>query len=141
MVDRPEVSIKPVGSDRIALFASPSHPLAGLALDPADLTSIPWVLREGGSGTRATFDEVLLGHGLTREDLRVVLELPSNEAALAAVADGVLVTAVSELAARPLMDSGRLVRLGFDLAARDFSLVTHRSRRRGPAAAAFLKDL
>jgi DNA-binding transcriptional LysR family regulator len=60
---------------------------------------------------------------------------------LAAVADGGLIAAVSELAAEPLMAAGGLARLPVDLIARDFVLLTHEERRPSAAAKAFIAGL
>ena len=73
--------------------------------------------------------------------LRAVLTLPSNEAILSAVAAGGLVTAISELAAQPLIEAGRLVRLPLDLPERPFHLLRHRERRPSRAAEAFASAL
>lgn len=132
-----------VARDRIHLYAAPDHPLAqgGRRLDDAALRTIAWVLREPGSGTRAHFEQAMAGRGLTLFDLTVRLELPSNEAALAAVTAGGLVTAVSDLAAAPLLADGRVARLDFDTPERAFALLTHRQRNRSRAAEAFVAEL
>ena len=131
-----------VDADRLAVVAAPGHPLAGrdAALTGPELAGLDWVLRESGSGTRSEF-EAALPSGVTAADLRTVLTLPSNEAILSAVmADG-LVTAISELAAQPLIEAGRLVRLSLDLPERPFHLLRHRERRPGRAAGAFASAL
>ena len=140
-VDLPVLQRTGVGGDRLAIYAAPTHPLAGARLTAADLAGGRWVLREPGSGTRSEFEHALGRADLDIAALTVVLELPSNEAVLDAVAHGDLLTAVSELAAQPLVSAGRLVLLEFDLAVRAFELLTHKDRRRSPAAAAFLAQL
>ena len=72
--------------------------------------------------------------------------LPSNEAILTAVAasagdGGGLVTATSELAARPLIEAGRLVRLPLELPERPFYRLRHRERSASRAAEAFAAAL
>ncbi len=137
-VVRPPLARAAVGRDRLALYAAPGHPLADRPVKPEDLLALDWVLREAGSGTRAAFAQALEEQGLNPSHLRISLELPSNEAALEAAAAGWLVTAVSELAARPWLTAGRLRRLDIDLPSRAFELLTHGERRRSHAAAAFL---
>jgi DNA-binding transcriptional LysR family regulator len=83
----------------------------------------------------------MAGAGLAAGDLRVVLELPSNEAALAAAIGGGLVAAVSDVSAEPLVACGRLTRLDYDMPDRDFALLGHAERRRSRAATAFVDAL
>lgn len=65
----------------------------------------PWLLRESGSGTRATCLSVLSG----LEAAPPRLTLGSHGAVVAAAAAGLGVTLVSEQAVAPLIASGRLV--------------------------------
>lgn len=127
-----------VGGDHIALYAAPAHPLAGAAPTVAEIAAASLVLREPGSGTRAHFEAMMAARGVPAEALRVVLELPSNEAVLSAVAEGGLIAAVSDLAAAPMIAAGRLARLDFDLGERRFEVLTHKERRTSAAARAFL---
>jgi len=141
-VDDPALIRRGVGSDRLLLVAAPQHPLAAKArVQPADLTQAAWVLREKGSGTRSEFELALGEAGLDPAGFRVRLELPSNEAVLAVVASTDLLSAVSELAARSMIEAGSLTALEFPLPERGFALVTHKERTRSRAAAAFLAAL
>ncbi|MBS0331669.1 MAG: LysR family transcriptional regulator, partial [Proteobacteria bacterium] len=132
-----------IARDQINLYAAPDHPLARSPHAPTDdeLRAAAWVLRETGSGTRAHFERALASRDLALADLAVRLELPSNEAVLAAVSTGGLVTAVSDLAAAPLLAAGRLARIAFHAPDRAFALLTHRQRNRSRAAAAFVAEL
>lgn len=132
---------RPVGEDRIALYAAPSHAMADVEIRPADLESVSWVLREPGSGTRSHFETMLAARGARVSELRVALELPSNEAVLSAAADGDLVAAVSELAAAQFIAVGRVVRLRLDLEARRFDLLVHKERRLSAAGTALVARL
>ncbi|MFC5371812.1 LysR family transcriptional regulator [Brevundimonas faecalis] len=131
-----------IDADRLAVVAAPDHPLAEWreTLTGAELKGLDWVLREEGSGTRSEF-EAALPRGVAASSLKTVLTLPSNEAILSAVAAGGLVTAISELAAQPLIEAGRLVRLPLDLPERPFHLLRHRERRPSRAAEAFASAL
>ncbi len=131
-----------IGGDHLTIVGARDHPLAqGGAVDRDDLLSAAWVLREPGSGTRSEFESALKKAGVPAEGLDIRLELPSNEAVLAAAASSDLLCAVSELAARPLIAAGPVRALAFDLPARSFALLTRRDRRRGRASAAFLQSL
>lgn len=145
--DAPRLERTRIGADRLIVVAAPDHPLAGreAALTAADLKALDWALREPGSGTRSEF-EAALPRGIAAFDLKTALVLPSNEAILTAVAagggaGGGLVTAISELAARPLIEAGRLVRLPLDLPERPFYRLRHRERGASRAAEAFAAAL
>ncbi len=145
--DAPRLERTRIGADRLIVVAAPDHPLAGgeAALAAADLKALDWALREAGSGTRSEF-EAALPRGMAASNLKTALVLPSNEAILTAVAasggaGGGLVTAISELAARPLIEAGRLVRLPLDLPERPFYRLRHRERGASRAAEAFAAAL
>ena len=145
--DAPRLERTRIGADRLIVVAAPDHPLAGreATLAAADLKALDWALREPGSGTRSEF-EAALPRGMAASDLKTALVLPSNEAILTAVAagggvGGGLVTAISELAARPLIEAGRLVRLPLGLPERPFYRLRHRERGASRAAEAFAAAL
>ena len=73
--------------------------------------------------------------------LRVILELPSNEALCSAAAASDFATVVSETAARPGVDAGNLRIIPLDLGAREFCLIYHPERRLSRAAQAFVEFL
>lgn len=140
--DAPRVERIAVGSDRLIVVAGPSHPLSErqAVLSASDIALLDWALRETGSGTRSQF-EAHLPAGVAAKDLNVGLTLPSNEAILTAVAAGQMVTAISELAARPLIEAGRLVQLPLELPERPFYRLRHRERGISRAAEAFVSAL
>ncbi len=138
-VDHTLLTHAPVGSDQLSLYAAPGHPLIRAApVTPTDLASALWIMREPGSGTRSEFEVKLTALGLDPAALNVLLELPSNEAVLAAVASGGALTAVSDLAAAPHIAAGRLQRLAFEGVTRRFDSLAHRHRARSRASEAFL---
>jgi DNA-binding transcriptional LysR family regulator len=141
-VDHAVLRRKAVGSDRVSLYAAPSHPLAAAAAVTADdLRAALWVLREPGSGTRSELERALMQVGVDMAAIRVLLELPSNEAVLAAVEKGGMVTAVSALAAQPLVTAGRLRPLAFESRVRSFAMLTHKERHLSKAVTAFIDEL
>lgn len=131
------IARKTISTDRIALYAAKHHPLAGKRIAAADLMAASWIMRETGSGTRAHFEQALKASGADPSRLNVLMELPSNEAVLAAVEGGTALTAVSELAAAPHLAAGLLAKLRFDLTGRVFELLTARERGQSHAAQAF----
>jgi len=138
-VDHALLTHAPIAGDRLSLYAAPDHPLTrAAAVTPTDLAAALWVMREPGSGTRSEFEAKLIALGLDPGRLNILLELPSNEAMLAAVASGGALTAVSDLAAAPHVAAGRLARLAFEGVARRFDRLTHRDRAPSRAVGAFL---
>jgi DNA-binding transcriptional LysR family regulator len=96
------------------------------------------VLREVGSGTRSAFEASLAQLGLSPRMLKVVLELPSNEAVRDAVEAGGGATVISDLVADAALRSGALLHVPIDLPARPFFVVRHRERYRSKVADVFL---
>jgi DNA-binding transcriptional LysR family regulator len=101
------------------------------------LAEATWILREPGSGTRSAFEVALRAYDIDSARLTVALELPTNEAACAAVRSSAHLTVVSDLVARPHIDAGRLALIAIDLGARSFTLVRHKERYRTRASEAF----
>src|SRR6202021_2705298 len=103
-VDDASLAISKVGGDSLVVVVGMKHPWVGRTkITPKDLLATAWVLREHGSGTRSMFEAALRKYGIRFSDLRVALELPSNEAVRAAVESGDCPTAISDLAvAQPL---------------------------------------
>jgi len=140
-VVRPEpvLSAQPVGFDQLVLLVRPDHPWGDKRpLQASDFKTTPWVLREPGSGTRASFDEVLIRAGVPGSELTVSMTLPSNEAVLAAAVAGAGATALSDSVAAPALAIGSLVRASFLLPAREYFLLRHKERYRSRAGDAFL---
>jgi DNA-binding transcriptional LysR family regulator len=137
-VAEPALGRQALVGDELAVVVEASHPWAGAGpLDPARLVDSDWVLREPGSGTRGHFEKALRRFGLKSRQLRIVLELPSNEAVLAAVAAGAGATALSTLILGATPHGGALRRVDLPLGARPFYLLWHRERARSQAAQAF----
>lgn len=132
----------PVGGDRLSLYVSPTHRLArSQSVKVEDLRTAQWVMREPGSGTRSEAEAALARRGVDLQALEIVLELPSNEAVLAAAASGSLIAAVSDLAAAPQVAVGSLRRVDFELSARAFTLLRHKDRQPSVAVNTFLARL
>jgi DNA-binding transcriptional LysR family regulator len=138
-VDDPALLQQVIGSDRLAVITAPDHPWAKTArLERAGLIASPWVLREPGSGTRASLEAALAAVGVDAADLQVAMTLPSNEAVLAAAEAGAGATALSLSVAQASLSAGRLVAAPFDLPPRDYRLLRHRERYCTRAGDAFV---
>jgi len=138
-VTHPSLEVRPWRDDRLLVCAPPDHPLARRrGLKPADFSGARWVLREPGSATRAISERVLsqLPPGET------VLELDQIEAIKQAVAAGLGIACLPEVAVTDALATGRLTALKtpfLDLR-RKLSLLLHKQKYRGALLDAFLRD-
>jgi len=87
-----------------------------------------WVLREQGSGTRSMFEAALRKSGIKFSDLRIALELPSNEAVRGAIESGDCATAISDLVVAQSLAAKTLHRVRLDLPRRSFYILRHKER-------------
>jgi len=109
-VEKPYLEFRHLASDRMVLVAPPGHPLIRKKKVTADqLSAHPLVLREAGSGLRHCFEDALERVGRSLAELRVTLELGSNEAIKEAVQRGVGVAVLSVYAVHREVEAGRLV--------------------------------
>ena len=133
----PDVIVRRWLADELVIVAAPGHPLAGKRAGASELAGEGWVLREPGSGTREATDRWLLERV---RPLRIELELGSSEAVKRVVAAGVGVGCLSRKTVAEALAGGWLVELATRLprAARELSIVTHRERRVGRVAEAFI---
>jgi len=132
-VQNSELDVTRWRDDELVVIAAPDHPLARRrALGDEELCSVPWILRERGSGTRQAFDRAMAGL-LPRLD--VVLELELTGAIKQAVAAGLGLGCVSRLAVED--DLRRRSLAACRVTGRDLrrSLFFVRRRGRAPAAA------
>ena len=127
-----------VDRDRLVLVMAAGHPLAGMPdLDVALYKEFPWVLREVGSGTRSELDANLAKEGLLSNELDIVLELPSNEAVLAAVASGDSLTILSGRAVAAMVSAGWVQAPDLPHGERPFTTLTHPQRHQTQALKTF----
>lgn len=135
---------KPFARDRQVLVVPPTHPWARRnQVTLAQLATQPLIIREKGSGSRATFEDGLAKMGKDLTAMQVSLELGSNESIKEAVLRGSGLALLSAFAVRYDLESGRLNALeveGLDTG-RDLYLVTDRRRILPPAARAFVEVL
>ena len=133
----PDLEVEPWVADELVVFAAPGHPLADGPASWTCLVQEPWILREPGSGTRATFDQAVAAlEGVPR----VRLELEHTEAIKRSVESGLGLGCISRLALREAFRRGSLVPIDCpDLnLGRYFNFVWHRHKYRPAGMAAFL---
>ncbi|MBY5992453.1 LysR substrate-binding domain-containing protein [Ferrimonas balearica] len=98
----------PWREDEMVVLAPAEHPLANRTVGWSQLAGQDWVLREVMSGSREQFDHHLAPK---LEEYRVVLELGQLEAVVQAVAAGLGLSLVSNLAAEAALAQGRVARV------------------------------
>ncbi len=139
LVADPALDSAVVAHDQLVLVVGDSHPWVGRdALSRRDLAGADWMLRERGSGTRATLEAALGRLGIAPDTLLRSLELPSNEAVRAAVEAGAGATVISASVAAPSLEAGLLHQVPMDLPVREFRALHHRERHPSRAAEALL---
>ena len=106
---RRDVKTERMVRDEIVLIVSPNHPWAArtsAAIAPKELTKVPLLLRERGSGSRRVVERALKKVGLPLRSLSVAMELDSTEAIISGVEAELGVGFVSRCAV------GKVLRLG-----------------------------
>lgn len=137
-VVHPELEARAWREDALVVCVPPRHRLAAAAtLRPRDFADQRWILREPGSATRSQSEQALA----KLPPPRAVLELSQTEAIKQAVAAGLGIACLPEVAIREAVAAGQLIALAtpfLDLRRR-LSLLVPRKRYRGAALAAFLR--
>jgi DNA-binding transcriptional LysR family regulator len=133
-----------LADDRMVVVAPPGHALAKKKrVTLRQLAAHTLVVREVGSGLRHCFEKALDWAGHSLSDLRVALELGSNEAIKEAVLRGVGVAVLSTLAVRKEVAASRLIALEVEglVCDRELFVVTDRRRGLPPPARLFVTYL
>jgi DNA-binding transcriptional LysR family regulator len=87
------------------------------------------------------FEQALKKRGLRFSDLKVQLELASNEAIRTAVEAGPCATAISDLVVDKSLAAKTLVRIEGEIAKRAFYILRHKERHVSKAEAALLSSI
>lgn len=138
-LDDAELVVEPYAEDELVLVASPGHPLVSKrgSIVAKQLSGVPMIVREPGSGTRAQVLDALRAIDV---EPHITLSLPSGEGIVRAVARGIGVAFLSHLVVSDAVASGRVVRVRLrDLTvSRTFRIVRPRLQTPSPAALAFM---
>lgn len=113
-------------------------PSLGRGLRAIDLRSVPWVVRESGSGTRGVLEKLAEDEGLNWSDLNIILELPSNEAVREAVEAGVGAAVLSRHVVETAIAAESLRALPLDVPPRAFIMVRRRTSAQSDTQAALV---
>jgi DNA-binding transcriptional LysR family regulator len=108
--DSAHLEFRPFAKDELALVVAPKHPFADRKrVTLAQLATQPVIVREVGSASRSCLEQALSQAGKSLHDLRVTLELGSNEAIKEAVLRGMGAAVLSTRAVQKEVDAGKLV--------------------------------
>lgn len=133
----------PLVADELLIVVPATHPWAGQTVEPEQLYEYPFVNREPGSGTRATYERALRAIGIDPEGLQTVLSGGSTSAVLTAVLAGMGYAFCSKWALRNSLAMNQLAtaRLKGLTLERDFYIVYDPNRFRTLAAEELLRFL
>jgi DNA-binding transcriptional LysR family regulator len=138
-IEDPLLTVRPVAEDQLVLVVAPDHAWARRQpASPEEFRDASWICRERGSGTRSILEAALPALGIALDDLRIGLELPSNEAVCTAVEAGAGATIISRLVVARALAAGLLVAIAVDLPKRNFSILRHKERYITVASSAFV---
>ncbi len=141
-VDDALLAAQRIDGDSLIVVVGAKHPwVSRTKITPKDLLATAWVLREAGSGTRSMFEAALRQSGIKLSDLRVALELPSNESVRTAVEAGGCATAISDLVVAQSLAARTLHRVKFELPRRSFYILRHKERHASRVEHALLQSL
>lgn len=130
--------------DELIIIASPGYQMARKGgITASALASIPFVMRERGSGSRMTIEKRLLEMGVDPAGINVVAEMGSTEAVKQAVKAGLGVSLVSSMAVTEDLRHKTLKVVPFrgKRFLRSFYISSHRGRTMSPIGQAFLDFL
>jgi len=133
-----------VMDDEMCLIVPKGHKWATTGhVKPEELIKEPFIMREPGSGTRKSIEQVLDRSGHWFGHLNVVAEMGSTEAVRQAIKAGVGVSILSECAVDDELAAGSLKKIGIKGMSfqRAFYLIVHKHRTQSPLCHAFVEFL
>jgi len=133
-----------VMDDEMCLIVPKGHKWAAAGhVRLEELIKEPFIMREPGSGTRKSIEQVLDKSGHWSGQLNVVAEMGSTEAVRQAIKAGVGVSILSECAVGDELATGTLKKVGINgiRFQRAFYLIVHKHRTQSPLCHAFVTFL
>jgi DNA-binding transcriptional LysR family regulator len=126
------------GSDDLLMICPAGHRFASRSnVTFAQLTDEPFIVREEGSGTRMAAEDVIRHAGVDPGELKVVMELGTNEAIVSAVEGGMGIGVVSAQVAAKAIELGTVATIdgaGFPVARPLFLVLPRRTLTRASEA-------
>ncbi|MDA8170191.1 MAG: selenium metabolism-associated LysR family transcriptional regulator [Nitrospiraceae bacterium] len=128
-LERKSLSFTPLMNDELVLAARQDI-LNKPVITPEELTGLPFLIREEGSGTRKTAEQFFMEKGVQPSKLKVVASLGSNSAIKEAVKSGLGVSVLSRACLSGELEKGILkeVKIKGLRMTRNFYVVTHKRR-------------
>lgn len=127
-----------LGSDDLLMICPAGHRFATRSnVTFAQLTDEPFIVREEGSGTRMAAEDVIRHAGVDPGELKVVMELGTNEAIVSAVEGGMGIGVVSAQVAAKAIELGTVATIdgaGFPVARPLFLVLPRRTLTRASEA-------
>jgi DNA-binding transcriptional LysR family regulator len=105
-----EIEYHPFTTDPVVLIVPTDHPWATQGqIEPHELLTENFILREKTAGTRRALEEGLAQHGIHTDQLQTVMIMGSSEAIRTAVEEKIGVSFISRLVASAGIQLGRIV--------------------------------
>lgn len=124
----PNLTIQPFAEDHLVLVCGANHKFAGRsAIEPSELESEDFILREAGSGTRNSFESVMTAHGLKWKASWTCNNVDTIKAAVAA---GLGISLISQRSVSKEVEYGTLHIVGIKelIFKRHFKLIYHKNK-------------
>jgi DNA-binding transcriptional LysR family regulator len=136
-----DLDITPYMKDTMIVIAPTDHPLSSVrVIEPNNLNNQVWILREGGSGTRAFSDHFIKDNVL---DVKRSYIFNSSQGVKEAVAAGLGIAILSRWIVRKELALGEIVelRIKHNKLEREFTIILHKDRSATMAVNVFMKSL
>ena len=144
-LNHPSLHYEKYEEDEIIVVAPPDHPLTQKKrVSVEELSKVPWIIREEGSGTQMSVEKALRRKGKSLKQFHVVMEMGSTSSVKEGVKAKLGLAFLSKRAAEEEMGQGFLSRIdveGIELISRQIYIVTHRGRTLSPIGMEFLRFL
>jgi DNA-binding transcriptional LysR family regulator len=144
-LNHPSLHYEKYEEDEIIVVAPPDHPLTRKKrVNLEELSKVPWIIREEGSGTQMSVEKALRRKGKSLKQFHVVMEMGSTSSVKEGVKAKLGLAFLSKRAAEEEMGQGVLSRIdveGIELISRQIYIVTHRGRTLSPIGMEFLRFL
>lgn len=124
-----QISYTPLAEDELIVVASPSCTMKN-NLNLEELSELPFVLREEGSGTRTEIERIFSGKGISMDSVKTVGFFGSTDAIKQAVKAGMGLSILSRLSVQDELKFKVLkeIRVADLQMKRNFYLITHKKR-------------
>ncbi|WP_436893026.1 DNA-binding transcriptional regulator YeiE [Siccibacter turicensis] len=133
-----DIVTEPWLEDELVVFAAPGSAILQQPVTLETLSTVQWILRERGSGTREIVDYLLLSH---LPQFRLGMELGNSEAIKHAVRHGLGISCLSRRVIAEQLESGSLVEVPVPLPrlVRRLYRIRHRQKHLSNALMRFLR--